>query len=124
MSNKDSKAIKAAAHREAIQKAAVINNPGQPGSSSSSQTKTPGLTASSSAKLPAPVPSKGTRQAPPVPNGSTASRGDESLGTIAFTMGSAGDPSNDDYEGHKVTKAKKHQHEADIAMVADLDRWG
>ncbi len=104
MSSKDSKVLKAATHREAIQRAAVINNPG--------------------VKSTKPAPARGTNSQIRASGGLTASSSDETASSINFTVGVAGDPINEDYEGNKVSKSKRNQNEADIKMVADLDRWG
>lgn len=109
MSLKESKAIKAASHREAIQKAAVINNPATVGGKSSTKLPAPASRASGGAQGRSGPPTAGT---------------DEHVSSIHFTVGPAGDPINDDYEGNKVTRAKKSQQDADVRMVADLDRWG
>lgn len=109
MSLKESKAIKAASHREAIQKAAVINNPATAGGKSSTKLPAPASRASGGATGRSGPPTAGT---------------DEHVSSIHFTVGPVGDPINDDYEGNKVTRAKKSQQDADVRMVADLDRWG
>lgn len=100
MSTKESKAIKAASHREAIQKAAVINNPATVNGKSNKPTST----------------GHQSRTA--------QSGGEDNVSSINFTVGPVGDPINDDYEGNKVNKTKRTQQDADIRMVADLDRWG
>lgn len=113
MSTKDSKSIKAAFHREAIQKAAVINNP------ASTQGKSLGKLASPAVRT---NNNQSTRNVPPP--SPVQHVNDDALATINFTVGPVGDPTNDDYEGNKINRAKKNANDADIKMVADLDRWG
>lgn len=103
------KATKAAPHRTAIQEAAKIANPAASGTTRSSKSSK------------GPPPSMKLKASP-----ASASTGSivEDLNRINFTTGPTGDPTNDDYEGCKVHKAKKSTYDHDIQSVQDLDRWG
>jgi len=47
-----------------------------------------------------------------------------SIDSLTATTSGLSLDANDDYEASKVIKAKKSQHDADVLMVHDLDRWG
>jgi hypothetical protein len=87
---------KSAPHRKAIAEAATLTAaPGKPNTLNGTTTKTMSRT-----------------------------NNKECIGQESNNSPNAGTEQTDDYETAKVSKNRKAQHDAEIQMVADLDRWG